>query len=157
MVAEMRGVLEEFGDRVLIGEIYLPIPRLMSYYGQHLRGANLPFNFQLLQCAWTADELARTIGDYVSALPPGAWPNWVLGNHDKPRIASRVGLQNARAAAVLLLSLPGTLTIYNGEELGMQDVPIRPDEAQYPAEICLAFIVGCSASATGNPRSSPAS
>ena len=134
VVAEMRGVLEEFGDRVLIGEIYLPIPRLMSYYGQHLQGANLPFNFQLLQCAWTADELARTIGDYMSALPPGAWPNWVLGNHDKPRIASRIGPQKARAAAVLLLTLPGTLTIYNGEELGMQDIPIRPDEAQDPAE-----------------------
>jgi len=134
LVGEMRGVLEEFGDRVLIGEIYLPIPRLMDYYGQQLRGANLPFNFQLLQCAWTTDELARTINEYISALPTGAWPNWVLGNHDKSRIASRIGLQKARAASLLLLSLPGTLTIYNGEELGMQDVPIRPEEVQDPAE-----------------------
>jgi len=134
LVAEMRGVLEEFGDRVLIGEIYLPVPRLMDYYGQHLGGANLPFNFQLLQCAWTADELARTISGYMAALPDGAWPNWVLGNHDKSRIASRIGLLKARAAAILLLSLPGTLTIYNGEELGMQDVPIRPEEVQDPAE-----------------------
>ncbi|HEY1580583.1 MAG TPA: alpha-amylase family glycosyl hydrolase [Terracidiphilus sp.] len=134
LVGEMRSVMEEFGDRVLIGEIYLPIPRLMQYYGPGLRGANLPFNFQLLQCAWTADELARTITGYMSALPAGAWPNWVLGNHDKSRIASRIGLPKARAAALLLLSLPGTLTIYNGEELGMQDVPIRPDEAQDPAE-----------------------
>lgn len=134
LVAEMRAVLEEFGDRVLIGEIYLPIPRLMAYYGKELRGANLPFNFQLLQCAWTADDLAGTIGDYTSTLPPGAWPNWVLGNHDKSRIASRIGVEKARAAALLLLSLPGTLTIYYGEELGMQDVPIRPEEAQDPAE-----------------------
>src|SRR3569833_1928286 len=134
LVAEMRGVLAEFQDRVLIGEIYLPIPRLMDYYGQQLRGANLPFNFQLLQCAWTADELARIISDYTSALPAGAWPNWVLGNHDKSRIASRIGTQKARAAALLLLSLPGTLTIYNGEELGMQDVPIRPVEVQDLAE-----------------------
>jgi alpha-glucosidase len=134
LVAEMRGVMEEFGDRVLIGEIYLPIPRLMHYYGSGLQGANLPFNFQLLQCPWTADDLARTISDYMSALPGGAWPNWVLGNHDKSRIASRIGVKKARAAALLLLSLPGTLTIYNGEELGMQDVPIRPDEAQDPAE-----------------------
>ena len=134
LVTEMRSVLEEFGDRVLIGEIYLPVPRLMHYYGQELRGANLPFNFQLLQGPWTADYLAQTINDYLSALPVGAWPNWVLGNHDKPRIASRIGLQKARAAALLLLSLPGTLTIYYGEELGMQDVLIRPDEAQDPAE-----------------------
>lgn len=134
LVPEMRGVLEEFGDRVLIGEIYLPIPRLMDYYGPQLRGANLPFNFQLLQCAWTAEELARTISEYISALPHGAWPNWVLGNHDKSRIASRIGQRRARAAALLLMCLPGTLTIYNGEELGMQDVPIPPDEVQDPAE-----------------------
>jgi alpha-glucosidase len=134
LVAEMRHVLEEFGDRVLIGEIYLPIPRLMDYYGQELRGANLPLNFQLLQSVWTADELAHTIQVYISALPAGAWPNWVLGNHDQSRIASRIGLTKARAAALLLLTLPGTLTIYNGEELGMQNVPIPPDKVQDPAE-----------------------
>jgi alpha-glucosidase len=134
LVEEMRGVLDDFGDRVLIGEIYLPVQRLMQYYGPNLQGANLPFNFQLLQCAWTADDLARTIGDYVSALPPGAWPNWVLGNHDQPRIASRIGLRKARAAALLLFALPGTLTVYYGEELGMQNVPIPPDEVQDPAE-----------------------
>jgi len=134
LVGEMRGVLEEFGDRVLIGEIYLPVPRLMDYYGQRLRGANLPFNFQLLQCAWSAEELASTISEYMAALPAGAWPNWVLGNHDKSRIASRIGFKKAHAAALLLFSLPGTLTIYNGEELGMQDVLIRPEEVQDPAE-----------------------
>jgi alpha-glucosidase len=134
LVAEMRGVLDEFGDRVLIGEIYLPIPRLMQYYGPELLGANLPFNFQLLQCPWTADDLARTIGDYMSALPSGAWPNWVLGNHDRPRIATRIGVGKARAAALLLLSLPGTLTIYYGEELGMEDVTVPADEEQDPAE-----------------------
>lgn len=134
LVAEMRGVLEEFDNRLLIGEIYLPIPNLMQYYGKQLREADLPFNFQLLQCAWTAEDLAQTIGDYIAALPPGAWPNWVQGNHDKSRIASRIGLQKAHSAALLLLSLPGTLTIYYGEELGMQDVLIRPDEAQDPAE-----------------------
>ena len=135
LVVEMRSVLEEFGNRVLIGEIYLPVERLAHYYGRELRGADLPFNFQLLQCAWTAEELARIISGYLSALPPGAWPNWVLGNHDKSRIASRVGLKKSRAAALLLHALPGTLTIYYGEELGMQDVLIRPDEARDPAEI----------------------
>ncbi|HTB98699.1 MAG TPA: alpha-amylase family glycosyl hydrolase [Terracidiphilus sp.] len=134
LVAEIRGVLEEFGDRVLIGEIYLPVPQLMHYYGQELRGAHLPFNFQLLLCPWTADDLARAINDYVLALPNGAWPNWVLGNHDRPRIASRIGLQKSRAAALLLFALPGTLTIYYGEELGMQDVPIQSEAAQDPAE-----------------------
>lgn len=134
LVEEMRGVLEEFGDRVLIGEIYLPIQQLMMYYGRDLRGANLPFNFQLLQCAWSAQEIGRVIDEYAASLPEGAWPNWVLGNHDKPRIASRVGTAQARNAAMLLFSLPGTLTMYYGEELGMRDVPIPPEEVQDPAE-----------------------
>jgi alpha-glucosidase len=134
IVAEMRGVIDEFPDRVLIGEIYLPVAQLMTYYGKDLKGANLPFNFHLLQCAWSADALAQTIVDYYRALPDGAWPNWVLGNHDQPRIASRIGKQQARVAAMLLLTLPGTLTMYYGEEIGMTNVPIAPEEVQDPAE-----------------------
>ena len=55
IVAEMRSLIDEFSDRVLIGEIYLPVAQLMTYYGKHLNGAHLPFNFHLLQCAWSAD------------------------------------------------------------------------------------------------------
>jgi alpha-glucosidase len=86
-----------------------------------------------LQCAWNAQEIARTVEAYYAALPEGAWPNWVLGNHDQPRIASRVGSAQARNAAMLLLTLPGTLTIYYGEELGMLNVPIAAEKMQDPA------------------------
>jgi alpha-glucosidase len=134
IVAEMRGVVDEFSDRVLIGEIYLPIPQLMSYYGKDLEGANLPFNFQLLQCPWSAAAIAEVIGEYERALPEGAWANWVLGNHDQPRLASRIGKLQARVAAMLLLTLPGTLTMYYGEEIGMTNVPIAPEQVQDPAE-----------------------
>jgi alpha-glucosidase len=134
LVAEMRSVIDSYPGRVLIGEIYLPVHKLMTYYGRDLTGANLPFNFQLLQCPWNAQSVAKVLVDYYSALPAGAWPNWVLGNHDKPRIASRVGVAQARIAAMLLFTLPGTLTMYYGEELGMLDVPIAPDEVQDPAE-----------------------
>ena len=134
LVAEMRGVVDEFPDRVLIGEIYLPIQQLMMYYGTDLKGANLPFNFQLLQCAWSPEAVAQVISGYQGALPPGAWPNWVLGNHDQARIASRVGVRQARVAAMLLLTLPGTLTMYYGEELGMENVSITPEQVRDPAE-----------------------
>ncbi|MES2220658.1 MAG: alpha-amylase family glycosyl hydrolase, partial [Acidobacteriota bacterium] len=134
IVAEMRSVIDEFSDRVLIGEIYLPVAQLMTYYGKHLEGANLPFNFHLLQCAWSADAIAQVVRDYDHALPPGAWPNWVLGNHDQPRIASRIGKQQARIAAMLLLTLPGTLTMYYGEEIGMTNVAIAPEQVRDPAE-----------------------
>ena len=67
-------------------------------------------------------------------MPPGGWPNWVLGNHDRSRVATRLGRDQARVAAMLLLTLRGTPTIYQGEELGMQDAPIAPEHIQDPWE-----------------------
>jgi alpha-glucosidase len=134
IVAGLRQVTNEFEDRVLIGEIYLPLNRLMAYYGKDLSGVQLPFNFQLLQAAWDATVIAKLIEQYEDALPAGGWPNWVLGNHDNPRIASRVGIDQARIAAMLLLTLRGTPTMYYGDELGMLNVPIPADRVQDPFE-----------------------
>jgi alpha-glucosidase len=125
VIAEMRAVLDHYTERVLIGEIYLPLERLVAYYGKDLSGAHLPFNFQLILTAWNAREIARLIEEYEQALPDGGWPNWVLGNHDQPRIAARVGAAQARVAAMLLLSLRGTPTMYYGDELGLGRVAIR--------------------------------
>jgi alpha-glucosidase len=130
----MRALFDRYSDRVLIGEIYLPVERLVQYYGVDLRGAHLPFNFQLISAQWDARHIARLIHEYEAALPDGAWPNWVLGNHDQHRIATRVGLAQARVAAMLLLTLRGTPTLYYGDELGMQDVPIPPERVQDPFE-----------------------
>jgi len=136
VVAGLRAVLGEFEDRVLIGEIYLPVDRLVAYYGAGLRGAQLPFNFQLLLLeGWSAVSLARTINTYMAALPPGGSPSWVLGNHDRSRVATRVGSAQARIAAMLLLTLRGTPTIYMGDELGMLDTPIPPGQLRDPAEL----------------------
>jgi alpha-glucosidase len=132
VIEAMRAVVDESPHRVLIGEIYLPLDRLMAYYGRELKGAHLPFNFQLLQAPWKADAITRLVEEYEAALPEGAWPNWVLGNHDRPRIATRVGPEQAKVAAVLLLTLRGTPTIYYGDEIGMADVPVPPDQIQDP-------------------------
>src|ERR1700729_1069376 len=134
IVAEMRAVLDSYGDRLLIGEIYLPFDQLATYYGQDLKGAQLPFNFHLILCPWNADAIARVIIEYEAALPVGAWPNWVIGNHDQPRIATRIGPAQARTAAMLLLTLRGTPMMYYGEEIGMTDVAIPAAEVQDPAE-----------------------
>ena len=134
VVREMRAVLDEFDDRVLIGEIYLPVERLVAYYGEDLTGAHLPFNFQLIRAAWNAPTIGRLIKEYEDALPKGGWPNWVLGNHDQKRIAKRVGPAQARVAAMLLLTLRGTPTMYYGDEIGLADVPIPPDTVQDPWE-----------------------
>ena len=133
-IAELRRVLDEFPDRVLLGEIYLPIERLVAYYGRELQGTHLPFNFTLLEAPWRARDIAKLIDDYEAALPAGGWPNWVLGNHDQPRIASRVGPEQARIAAMLLLTLRGTPTIYYGDEIGMPQVSIPPDRVRDPFE-----------------------
>ena len=130
LVAELRAVVDAYADRVLIGEIYLPLQRLVAYYGKDLEGVHLPFNFQLLFTAWNAPALASLIEEYERALPVGAWPNWVLGNHDQKRVATRVGNAQARIAAMLLLTLRGTPTLYYGDELGMTNVPIPPDAVQ---------------------------
>jgi alpha-glucosidase len=133
-IAAMRRVADEYGDRVIIGEAYLPIDRLMTYYGVDLTGFHLPFNFHLISTAWQPEAIAKLIRDYEAALPAGGWPNWVLGNHDRSRVASRLGPGQARVAAMLLLTLRGTPTIYQGEELGMQDAVIAPEDVQDPWE-----------------------
>src|ERR1700754_2107852 len=134
VVAEMRRVTDEFEGRVLIGEIYLPLQRLVAYYGNDLAGAQMPFNFALLSTLWSARSVEKIIAEYEAALPQGAWPNWVLGNHDRPRVASRVGRDQARVAAMLLLTLRGTPTLYYGDEIGMVDVPIPHQRVQDPFE-----------------------
>jgi alpha-glucosidase len=134
VIREMRAVVDEFPERVLIGEIYLPIDRLVAYYGRDLSGLHLPFNFALLGTPWRARTIANLIDDYEAALPLGGWPNWVLGNHDRPRIASRIGEQQARCGAMLLLTLRGTPTIYYGDEIGMQQVTLSAEEIQDPFE-----------------------
>ena len=134
VIAEMRRVTDEFDSRVLIGEIYLPPERLVAYYGKDLGGAQLPFNFALLSAPWNARAIEKIIRNYEAALPAGAWPNWVLGNHDRPRVASRVGHDQARVAAMLLLTLRGTPTLYYGDEIGMRQVAIAPDQVRDPLE-----------------------
>lgn len=64
--------------------------------------------------------------------PAGAWPNYVLGNQDRPRLATRHGSLQARAAAMLVLTLRGTPTLYYGDELGMEDAMIPPDRRHDP-------------------------
>jgi alpha-glucosidase len=125
IVQEMRAVANRYDERVLIGEIYLPVERVVQYYGKQLDEIHLPFNFQLVTTStWEASTIRQIVDTYEAALPSGAWPNWVLGNHDKPRIASRVGREQARTAQMLLLTLRGTPTCYYGDELGMLNVPV---------------------------------
>ncbi|MBF6596414.1 MAG: DUF3459 domain-containing protein [Thermaceae bacterium] len=140
IVQEMRAVLEEFeGNRVMVGEIYLPYDQLMPYYGTLERpGCHLPFNFHLMfrgMSNWTAENLRGIVEEYETNLPAFATPNWVLGNHDQHRLATRIGEAQARVAATLLFTLRGSPTWYYGDEIGMTDGPIPPEKVQDPAAL----------------------
>jgi len=136
LAASFRRLADEFGERLLVGEICLPLPQLMEYYGSgDAPGVHLPFNFQLLDAAWDAEALTRLITEYDAAIPEGGWPNWVMGSHDAARIAGRLGEAQARVAAMLLLTLRGTPTLYQGDELGIGWVDIPPDRVRDPQDL----------------------
>ena len=133
---EMRAIAAGYDEeRLLVGEIYLPNDRLCAWYGApEAPEVHLPFNFALIENRWDATTLRQVIGDYEAALPGWGWPNWVIGNHDSPRIAARIGEAQARVAAVLLLTLRGTPTLYQGDELAIGRCEIPPERVHDPRE-----------------------
>jgi alpha-glucosidase len=141
-IAAIRRVLMMHRDpaeeRLLIGELYVPIERLVRYYGVGGAGLQMPSNMHLIDIEWQPQPIAALIERYQAALPAAAWPNWVLGNHDRSRIATRVGSAQARVAAMLLLTLRGTPTLYYGDELGMTDVTIASHRVQDPVALRVA-------------------
>jgi alpha-glucosidase len=135
VLREIRAVLDAYDDRCAIGELWGDLEQWVRYYGRGPTGdeLHLPFNFRLMDQPWKAERLRRSVNELEASLPAYAWPNYVLGNHDRPRLASRYGGQaQARVAAMLLLTLRGTPTLYNGDELGLENVPIPPERIQDP-------------------------
>jgi alpha-glucosidase len=136
-LAELRRVVDEFPGSVLLGEVDTSSDLLPEFYGRKQPRLHLPLNYGLLDTRWEARSIADTVQRYLAALPPGAWPCWSIGSHDKPRIASRVGAAQARVAAMLVFTLPGTPVIYAGDEIGMEDAAVAPERARDPFERCV--------------------
>ncbi len=130
----IRAVVDEYPGRVLLGEINLPIEELVTHYGAGDE-IHLPQNVNLHDVTWTADSIEGLIRHYEGLLPDNAWPNWVLGNHDQHRVASRLGPDRVRGALTLLLTLRGTPILYYGDEIGMVDGEIPADRVVDPWEI----------------------
>ncbi len=134
---EIRALLDSYSTpeqpRFSVGEIHmLDWKRWASFYGEKLDELHMPFNFHFLFAPWNPQALQQVIDAVETNLPEGAWPNFVLGNHDEHRVASRIGQESARIAMMLLLTLRGTPTIYYGDEIGMHDVAIPPELEQDP-------------------------
>jgi alpha-glucosidase len=119
-----RRVLDEYPDRMAVGEVDPHgLERLVRYYGEDDE-LHMPFNFQFLEQPWRAEAFRAVVERWERLLPAHAWPDYTLSNHDRKRAATRYGLERARVAAMLLMTLRGTPFIYYGEEIGMTEVPI---------------------------------
>ena len=129
-----RSVLNEYsGDRMMIGENYTAtFEELIGFYGDQLDEIHLPMNLQTLLLPWDAHTMRASLEEYYAVLPAGAIPSLVFGNHDRSRLASRFGAENHRSAHTLLLTLWGVPTLYYGDELGMVDAAILPEQRQDP-------------------------
>jgi alpha-glucosidase len=129
-----RPILDSYpGERMAVAEAWAETPqRLARYIGpDELHQA---FNFDFLDATWSADSFRKVIdASLAEADLVGAPTTWVLSNHDKQRHVTRYGdgeggLRRARAAALLMLALPGSAYLYQGEELGLPEVLDLPDE-----------------------------
>jgi alpha-glucosidase len=114
-IQALRAVRAAAGDALLVGEVYLPT----SQCARWLEVLDLVFGFELLFTPWEGEPLRAAI-DRAVTLERVAW---VMSNHDFDRLATRVGAENLRAAAVLLLTLPGTAFVYQGDEIGLANGP----------------------------------
>ncbi len=115
-------VISEADGRFMLSETYLNIPGLARLYDacRFHPAVHAPFNFNLMELDWSAASYREFIDQYEAMLGPDDWPNYVLGNHDRPRLVSRVGIDRARLLALLQLTLRGLPVVYYGEELGLE-------------------------------------
>jgi alpha-glucosidase len=91
------------------------------------------FNFDLLIAPFEAKTLFRLINNTIDMLKGvRAYPTWAISNHDSPRVASRLGVEESRALALFLFGLPGSCYVYNGQELGLPDAELADNERQDP-------------------------
>jgi alpha-glucosidase len=131
---DIRHLLDDYSQeqpRFSAGEIHIfEWDKWARYYGRELDELHMPLNFQLLGVDLQVENVRQVVDAQEQALPSGAWPNYVLGNHDETRVASRYSEQEARLAAMLLLTLRGTPTLYYGEEIGMREASIPADQQQ---------------------------
>jgi alpha-glucosidase len=133
-----RRVLDTYpGDRMAVGEVWVANDERLARYVRPDE-LNLTFNFTLLQAPWDAASLRAAVDSSRSAMAEvGAPCTWVLSNHDVVRHVTRygggaVGTARARAAALVQLSLPGAVYVYNGDELGLPDVELPDAVLQDP-------------------------
>ncbi|XP_023718249.2 probable maltase isoform X2 [Cryptotermes secundus] len=142
VLREFRIVLDknsENATKIMMTEAYMPVEKLMAYYGNKSHPiAHFPLNFALISASQkniTAQSIYTAVSTWMNNLPKGAWPNWVIGNHDNSRAATRFGAELVDAINMIALLLPGTPVTYNGEEIGMEDADVSWEQTKDTAGI----------------------
>jgi len=121
-------VLGEHSDDIyMVSEAYLGLPQMMELYKVCDNSLHAPFNFNLISLPWSVAAFKEFIDEYEEKLGPNDWPNYTLGNHDRSRLATRLGQDRARLAAMMQFTLRGMPFVYYGDELGMEDVQMPAD------------------------------
>lgn len=145
MVYQWRQLLDDYtakngGDaRIFMTEAYSDINHTMLYYGTpdgKTLGAHFTFNFYLItdiNITSTAQNIADTLTKWLDAIPEIYTSNWVLGNHDNHRVATRFGVANADGFNMLKSLLPGVVVTYNGEEIGQENGEVSYEEGKDPS------------------------
>lgn len=146
MVYQWRAVMDELRTqnqediRVLMTESWADLPIIKTYFQDENRrqGSQMPFNFQLIlrldEHNYKPSDFKTVIDSWLDIVPAGHTPNWVLGNHDKRRVASRMGGEHMiDIMAIVQLSMPGVSVTYQGEELGMMDSELSWEDTVDPA------------------------
>ncbi|XP_039447932.1 maltase 2-like [Culex pipiens pallens] len=133
VIAHWRKLIDSYVEEnkvdtiIMMTEAYANLTMTMKFYesddGKEQR-AHFPFNFAMIEDLndhSKATDFKYIIDRFLDNMPRGKVTNWVLGNHDKPRMSSRYGRERVDGMALMLMTLPGVAVIYNGEEIGMED------------------------------------
>ncbi len=135
IIKELTRPLENFNDKFMVIEVWSEMEDAVKWYNRIEKDWFTPFNFGLITLPWTPEVHRDFIDKYDKKVGSLYVPTYVTGNHDRPRLVSRIGLAQSRIAAMLILSLRGMAYIYNGDEIGMSNTEIPPDKIQDPFEI----------------------
>jgi alpha-glucosidase len=132
---EIRAVIDEYEERMIVGEVYLLDLRQVVEYINTRDELHLAHNFVFVHLPWRARAFRASVEEFENLADDHAWPAWFLENHDHPRVATRYandrdpasGERRARVALMLVCAMRGTPFVYQGEELGLPDAVIPPD------------------------------
>lgn len=135
MIKTFNRVISEFDDRFMVCEIHTYANEIINLYKIVDHNGFAPFNFSFISIPWNAHEQKKFLDEFDELVGHNYFPTYVLGNHDQPRVATKLGDKAARSAALLQLTLRGTPFIYYGEELGMKNVEVPAEKVRDPMAV----------------------